>query len=232
MLRRYGPREGRTDRDEKWAEQTTDKRPLIEGLRLRPYRQSFVLSITRGYLQLRGSSYRHDIEVPNWVGAGVTFVTGMASTSSGPDVERTSAIDFAFAVATNKLSEQLSTADQVDAKLGVVIAALASVAALYSATAPDKVAALLFLILAAIAFIGYRAREWQNPPRPDALTDKYLALGKVEMQRQSIAVILEAYETNRGQLSRKATIFNWSLVATLVSVSLVLLISLALPSGK
>jgi hypothetical protein len=97
----------------------------------------------------------------------------------------------------------LATADQVDTKLGVVIAALASIAALYSATAAVKVAGLLFVIPAVIAFNGFRAREWQNPPDPRALTRKYMNLGKPEMQLQGLAVILEAYDVNQDQLSRK-----------------------------
>jgi len=149
-----------------------------------------------------------------------------------PDSQTTDAIDFAFTIATDKLSAQLATADQVDTKLGVVIAALASVAALYSATAVVKVAGLLFLVPAAVAFIGYRARNWQNPPNPGALTQKYMDQGKSEMQIQALAVILEAYGVNQAQLARKAQLFNLSLVLTLVAVVLVLLLSLALPPTK
>src|SRR5487761_574870 len=136
-----------------------------------------------------------------------------------PDPATGDAVDFAFSVATDKLSAQLATADHVDTKLGVVIAVLASVAALYAATA-------------AIAFLGFRAREWQNPPDPSALTRKYMNRGKTEMQLQALAVILEAYEANKAQLSRKAALFNWSLGLTLAAVLLVLILSVALPSGK
>lgn len=139
-------------------------------------------------------------------------------------------IDFAFVVATDKLSSQLSTADQVDTKLGVLIAALASVTALYSATAAVKVVGFLFLVPAVIAFIGYRAREWQNPPDPTTLT-KYANLGKQAMQEQALAVILEAYSVNRAQLAFKAGLFNLSMWATLGAVVVVLILSLVLP-GK
>lgn len=149
-----------------------------------------------------------------------------------PDPATGDAVDFAFSVATDKLSAQLATADHVDTKLGVVIAVLASVAALYAATAALKVAALLLIVPAAIAFLGFRAREWQNPPDPSALTRKYMNRGKTEMQLQALAVILEAYEANKAQLSRKAALFNWSLGLTLAAVLLVLILSVALPSGK
>jgi hypothetical protein len=152
--------------------------------------------------------------------------------SPNPGSETVDAIDFAFSVATDKLSAQLATADQVDTKLGVVIAALASVAALYSATAALKVAGILFMVPAAVAFFGFRAREWQNPPDPIALARKYLSEGRTEMQLQSLAVILEAYEANKQQLSRKAALFNWSLGLTLAAGALVLILSVALPSGK
>jgi hypothetical protein len=156
----------------------------------------------------------------------------MAATSPSPDPQTLDAIDFAFSVATDKLSAQLATADQVDTKLGVVIAALASIAALYSATAAVKVAGLLFVVPAVVAFIGFRAREWQNPPDPGALTRKYMNLGKPEMQLQGLAVILEAYDVNQDHLSRKETLFNVSLFLTLAAVFVVLLLSLALPAGK
>ena len=97
----------------------------------------------------------------------------MATANPTPDPQTVDAIDFAFSVAADKLSAQLATADQVDTKLGVVIAALASIAALYSATAAVKVAGLLFLVPAVIAFVGFRAREWQNPPDPRSLSEKY-----------------------------------------------------------
>lgn len=156
----------------------------------------------------------------------------MAATSPSPDPQALDAIDFAFSVATDKLSAQLATADQVDTKLGVVIAALASIAALYSATAAVKVAGLLFVVPAVVAFIGFRAREWQNPPDPRALTRKYLDLGKPEMQLQGLAVILEAYDVNQDHLSRKETLFNVALFLTLAAALVVLLLSLALPAGK
>jgi hypothetical protein len=152
----------------------------------------------------------------------------------GSDVlspELAEGIDFAYGVATDKLSAQLSSADRVDTKLGVLIAALASVAALYSATATFKIAGLLFLVPAGIAFVGYRAREWQNPPDPTALTTKYAKQGKTAMQEQALAVILEAYGVNQEQLARKSGLFNLSLWATLTVVVLVLLLSLVLP-GK
>ena len=152
--------------------------------------------------------------------------------SPEPDSATVDSIDFAFSIATDKLSAQLATANQVDTKLGVVIAALASIAALYSATAVLKVAAILFMVPAAIAFFGFRARDWQNPPDPDALARKYMNLGKTEMQLQALAVIFEAYEANKTQLSRKAALFNWSLGLTLAAVVLVLILSVALPSGK
>ncbi|HXC77209.1 MAG TPA: hypothetical protein VNU19_09160 [Candidatus Acidoferrum sp.] len=152
--------------------------------------------------------------------------------SPNPESETVDAVDFAFSVATDKLSAQLATAGQVDTKLGVVIAALASVAALYSATSVLKVAGLLFIVPAAIAFFGFRAREWQNPPDPNALIRKYMNLGKTEMQLQALAVILEAYEANKAQLARKAALFNWALGLTLAAGVLVLILSVALPSGK
>jgi hypothetical protein len=152
--------------------------------------------------------------------------------TSGPPPQHAEAIDFAFQVASDQLSSQLATASEVDTKLGVVIAALASIAALYSATGAIKVAALAFLIPAVIAFIGYRAREWQNPPEPDALINKYLNDGKSEMQLQAIAVILEAYASNQTQLSRKAQIFNWSLLATFGAVGFVLLLSVVVPTAR
>jgi len=156
----------------------------------------------------------------------------MAASSPPPDAETHEAIDFAFSLATEKLSVQLGTADQVDTKLGVVIAALASIAALYSATAAVKVAGLLFVVPAVVAFIGYRAREWQNPPGPTTLIRKYMDLGKSEMQLQGLAVILEAYDLNQDQLSRKETLFDASLTLTLAAALAVLLLSLALPAGK
>jgi hypothetical protein len=149
---------------------------------------------------------------------------------AAPGDQLAEGIDFAFEVATDKLSAQLTTADQVDTKLGVLIAALASVTALYSATAAVKVAGFLFLIPAVMAFIGYRAREWQNPPDPTTLT-KYANLGKRAMQEQALSVILEAYSVNRAQLSFKAGLFNLSLWATLAVVVLVLILSMVLP-GK
>ncbi len=156
----------------------------------------------------------------------------MAAKPRTHDREIVEAIDFACTVASDKLSAQLATADQVDTKLGVVIAALASIAALYSATAAVKVAGLLFIVPAAMAFFGFRTREWQNPPDPNVLTQKYMDLGKTEMQVQALAVILEAYEVNQAQLSRKASLFNLSLALTLAAVFCVLLLSLALPAGK
>jgi hypothetical protein len=156
----------------------------------------------------------------------------VAAEPSARDHEIVEAIDFAFTVASDKLSAQLANADQVDTKLGVVIAALASIAALYSATATVKVAGLLFIVPAAIAFFGFRTRDWQNPPDPNVLTQKYMDLGKTEMQAQALAVILEAYEVNKDQLSRKASLFNLSLALTLAAVFLVLLLSLAMPTGK
>lgn len=156
----------------------------------------------------------------------------MAQQPLTPDSSAADAIQFAFTIATDKLSSQLTTADQVDTKLGVVIAALASITALYSATAAVKVAGLLILVLAAVAFIGYRARNWQNPPDPEALAQKYMDQGKSEMEIQALAVILEAYGANQAQLARKAKLFNLSLVLTLVAVVLVLLLGLALPPTK
>lgn len=156
----------------------------------------------------------------------------MAAETRARDREIVEAIDFAFTVATDKLSAQLANADQVDTKLGVVIAALASIAALYSATAAVKVAGLLFIVPGAIAFYGFRTREWQNPPDPNVLTQKYMDVGKTEMQVQALAVILEAYEVNQAQLSRKASLFNLSLALTLAAVFLMLLLSVALPAGR
>src|SRR5487761_346677 len=154
----------------------------------------------------------------------------MATQTGGHTPQLIEAIDFAFTVATDKLKAQLTTADQVDTKLGVVIAALASIAALYSATAAVKVAGLLFIVPAGIAFFGFRAREWQNPPDPNALAQKYMSLGKTEMQLQALAVIFEAYEANKAQLSRKAGLFNLSLALTLAAVVLVLLLNVAIPA--
>jgi len=156
----------------------------------------------------------------------------VAAETRARDREIVEAIDFAFTVATDKLSAQLANADQVDTKLGVVIAALASIAALYSATAAVKVAGLLFIVPGAIAFYGFRTREWQNPPDPNVLTQKYMDVGKTEMQVQALAVILEAYEVNQAQLSRKASLFNLSLALTLAAVFLMLLLSVALPAGR
>ena len=126
----------------------------------------------------------------------------------------------------------MATADQVDTKLGVVIAALASIAALYSATAAVKVAGLLFLVPAVIAFVGFRAREWQNPPDPRSLSEKYMGLGKAQMQLQGLAVIPEAYSVYQDQLDRKSALFNLSLILTLVAALIVLVISLVMPAGK
>jgi hypothetical protein len=91
---------------------------------------------------------------------------------------------------------------------------------------------LLFIVPAGIAFFGFRARVWQNPPDPGVLAQKYMDLGKTEMQLQALAVIFEAYDGNKAQLSRKAGLFNLSLALTLAAVVLVLLLSVAIPAGK
>jgi hypothetical protein len=62
-----------------------------------------------------------------------------------PDLSDTVAtpdgIDFAYQVAAAKLSSQLDTIDKLDAKLGVLIGALVTLASLYAATANSGTAA-------------------------------------------------------------------------------------------
>lgn len=75
-------------------------------------------------------------------------------------------IDFAYQVAAAKLASQLDTIDKLDAKLGVLIVALVTLASLYTATAKSAIAALILAIPSVTAAFGYASRSWANPPDP------------------------------------------------------------------
>jgi hypothetical protein len=71
-----------------------------------------------------------------------------------------------YQVSAEKLASQLETLHKVDAKLGVLIGALVTLASLYTATVKTGIAALILLVPAATSGIGYASRNWANPPNP------------------------------------------------------------------
>jgi hypothetical protein len=137
-------------------------------------------------------------------------------------------IDFAYQVSAEKLASQLETIDKVDAKLGVLIAALVTLASLYTATAKSGIAALILLIPAATSGIGYASRNWANPPNPVRLSE-YANLGKQRMQEEALAAILEAYPVNDAELTKKALLFNLSLILAILAVIGLILLTVLLP---
>ncbi len=137
-------------------------------------------------------------------------------------------IDFAYQVAAAKLSSQLDTIDKLDAKLGVLIGALVTLASLYTATAKSGIAALILLIPAVTSAVGYASRSWANPPNPVRLA-AYANLGKQRMQEEALASILAAYPLNDGELSSKSVWFNVSLILAIVAVAGLILLTVLLP---
>jgi hypothetical protein len=149
-----------------------------------------------------------------------------------PDLRDTVAtpdgIDFAYQVAAEKLSSQLDVIDKLDAKLGVLIGALVTLASLYTATAKSAIAALILLIPAATSAVGYASRGWANPPNPIRLSE-YANLGKQRMQEEALAAILAAYPANDIELEKKARLFNVSLILAIVAVVGLIILTALLP---
>ena len=150
-------------------------------------------------------------------------VPELSDTVATPD-----GIDFAYQVAAAKLSSQLDTIDKLDAKLGVLIGALVTLASLYAATAKSGIAALILLIPAVTSAFGYASRSWANPPNPVRLAE-YANLGKQRMQEEALASILAAYPVNEKELSSKSVWFNVSLILAIVAVAGLILLTVLLP---
>lgn len=146
-----------------------------------------------------------------------------SATAATPD-----GIDFAYQVAASKLASQLDTIDKLDAKLGVLIGALVTLASLYTATAKTGIAALILLIPAITSAFGYASRSWANPPNPVRLAD-YANLGKQRMEEEALAAILAAYPVNDTELRKKSRWFNLSLILAILAVAGLIVLTVLLP---
>ena len=149
----------------------------------------------------------------------------LSNTAATPD-----GIDFAYQVAAAKLASQLDTIDKLDAKLGVLIGALVTLASLYTATAKTGIAALILLIPAVTSAFGYASRSWANPPNPVRLAE-YANLGKQRMQEEALASILAAYPVNDEELSKKSTLFNVSLILAILAVASLIVLTVLIPKA-
>lgn len=119
---------------------------------------------------------------------------------------------FAFDVSSSALSEQLARIDSIDSKAGVLLAADGILAGLIFggdsivATAPPWLAILagVGILLSFTASLGaFAARDYRLAPRPEEVAQLSGAT-EAWIRWNLIGNVLEAVETNRGTLRRKA----------------------------
>lgn len=128
----------------------------------------------------------------------------------------------AYDNAAKKLADQLSQIDQLDTKLGVVIAALAvAVGAFIVATFSPSVRAVFAVLLAASMIQATRAflvRRYADAPDPVAYARK-ANLAVQAMQQTFLPNLLRAYDSNAVKIAQKGQLLNQAVFAvTLAAV--------------
>ena len=132
--------------------------------------------------------------------------------------------EFAYDLFAEKLKSQRHDLEQIDVKLGVVAAILATGAGgALAMTGPAGTAvALLLLIPLFLAARGLRVQKGRNDPDPMTLV-KYAGDEPSYMKQLALRSMMRSFEENQDDLENKA----WFLNRTIIAAGAVLLLAIA-----
>ena len=132
---------------------------------------------------------------------------------------------FAYEVGARSIDEQLRRTEALDAKTGLILASDGVLAGfVFSSdslfkTAPRAVGMLLALLILAsisLALVAFWNRRYESAPRPE-LVVRLMMEGDEWLKWRFLSNVLNALETNRRKLDRKALLVTWALVALIAS---------------
>jgi hypothetical protein len=138
---------------------------------------------------------------------------------------------FAYDVFVATIREQRHDLEQIDVKLGVLIAALAAAiaAALANGSRVSTVVASVLLVPIVIASAGLRVRKGRNDPDPLTVV-RFAGDDPSYIKQRALNSLMGAFADNQVDLEKKARYFNQALFAALL-VILVLVLGKALGVG-
>jgi hypothetical protein len=137
------------------------------------------------------------------------------------------AIDLVYEVARTKLSEQLTSIEQLDTKAGVLVGALVAATGVFLATGhlPSWARAFfaIFLILSImLALVAFVVRKYEDAPNPATFV-AYAGLEPGEAKVLTLSDVVVAWQLNERKVVLKGKLINWSLVVAGVGIIVALI---------
>jgi hypothetical protein len=134
--------------------------------------------------------------------------------------------EFEFNVVSSRLAGQLDRIDQIDTKIGAVIAAV--IAAIGFAITSDKSPLDFFLTLPYLVPLGltvyaYKTQTWDTAPDPDYFSKHYTEYPQAS-KRTAIIGMVQAYNANKNRLETKGWYTNIGLFSA-VGITVVLTVA-------
>lgn len=80
----------------------------------------------------------------------------------------------------------------------------------------------LFLSLI-LAFFSYKIAKWRLDPTPDIFRKEYYAKSYKETVEDITATLADAYEKNKGKMSRKDSCVNWGFICSIIGIFFIFL---------
>ena len=134
-------------------------------------------------------------------------------------------IEFIYSVVREQLRVQFDTIDKVDQKASTLFGINSIVLSIvftilwkhHNAVAFYSGVVFLFLSLV-LLFFEYVTYKWRFDPKPQNFHEKYYGKSYNEAINKLTSNLVENYEKNEKIANRKADLFNWSLMLSIVGI--------------